>query len=605
MVYASPAIGALLGRPAEQLLGQPLASFLTIRYRADLARTLARLEGDADPGATARLCVEPMPCPEHPEDAPRVWELSLRRMSGEDRGLFFVCVRSSNRVQAGSALQPDPETYRRIVEGTQDGIWLLDAEARLTFVNAQMAAMLGQTVAGMLGRSPREFMDEEMWIEADRMLERHRQGLSDVHPLRFRHATGRAVWTLVSSNPLHDEQGDHVGALGLVTDMGQRQRLEEQLLHAQKMEAVGRLAGGIAHEFNNLLTTIVGAAELLSFRLGGQAEARSELGSIRTATDRAATLVRRLLTFARRQSANPRVVDLCEAVRSADRILASALGEEVELSIATAEVECSARVDVAQIEQALLNLVINARDAMPQGGEVTVSVERLSLLVPLAHLLPGEYVKLGVTDTGSGMTPEVLERAFEPFFTTKQREYGSGLGLAIVYGIVQQSGGHITADSTPGEGTTFSLYLPYVVPLDQPDDTSDEPPEETAIPRGRETILVVEDDDLVRGITVRSLRALGYRILLAEDGEDAMKVVERHAGGIDLVVTDVAMPRMGGPELADKLTARFPGVKVLFVSGYSEQEVSERVVLASNRAFLDKPFTASMLARKLRDMLDA
>ena len=180
-------------------------------------------------------------------------------------------------------------------------------------------------------------MDEEMWPEADRMLERHRQGLSDVHPLRFRHASGRAVWTLVSSNPLHDEQGNFIGALGLVTDMGQRQRLEEQLLHAQKMEAVGRLAGGIAHEFNNLLTTIVGAAELLSFRLGGQPEVRSELSSIRTATDRAATLVRRLLTFARRQSANPRVVDLCEAVRSADRILASALGEEVELSIVTAE----------------------------------------------------------------------------------------------------------------------------------------------------------------------------------------------------------------------------------------------------------------------------
>ena len=202
------------------------------------------------------------------------------------------------------------------------------------------------------------------------------------------------------------------------------------------------------------------------------------------------------------------------------------------------------------------------------------------------------------------MSPEVLERVFEPFFTTKPREYGSGLGLAIVYGIVQQSGGHITVESTPGQGTTFSLYLPYAVPLSEPDVAPEEPAEETSIPRGRETILVVEDDELVRGITVRSLRALGYRILLAEDGEDAMKVVERHAGDIDLVVTDVAMPRMGGPELADKLTARNPSVKVLFVSGYSEQDLSQRVVLASNRAFLDKPFTASMLARKLREMLD-
>jgi two-component system cell cycle sensor histidine kinase/response regulator CckA len=389
-----------------------------------------------------------------------------------------------------------------------------------------------------------------------------------------------------------------------VTDMAQRRRLEEELLHVQKMEAVGRLAGGIAHEFNNLLTTIVGAAELLSFRLGGQPEVRTELNGIRTATDRAATLVRRLLTFARRNNAHPRVVDLCEAVRSADRILASALGEEVELSIVTAEVECSARVDVAQIEQALLNLVINARDAMPGGGEVTVSVERLQLLAPMAHLVPGDYVKLSVSDSGSGMPPEVLDRVFEPFFTTKAREHGSGLGLAMVYGIVQQSGGHITVESTPGEGTLFSVYFPYVVPPREPETTVEDPNDETSIPRGRETVLVVEDDELVRGITVRSLRALGYRILLAEDGEDALRVVERHVGDIDLVVTDVAMPRMGGPELADRLSARNPRVKVLFVSGYSEQDISERMVLAQNRAFLDKPFTASMLARKLREMLD-
>jgi two-component system, cell cycle sensor histidine kinase and response regulator CckA len=600
IVYASPSAAVLLGRPREQLIGQELTGLLSVRHRGEVSRTLTQLTD----GRSARLCVEPQGCPAHPEDGSRIWELSIQRLIDPDRPLYYVCLRAANRIAASPGVQPDKETYRRIVEGTRDGIWLLDAEGRTTFVNAQMAAMLGQPVDDMLARPLKTFIDDEMWPEAERMLERHRQGLSDVHPLRFRHASGRSIWTLVSSNPLRDEQGDFIGALALVTDMGERQRLEEQLLHAQKMEAVGRLAGGIAHEFNNLLTTIVGAAELLSFRLGAQPEVRSELGSIRTATDRAATLVRRLLTFARRQSANPRVIDLCEAVRSADRILASALGEEVELSIAVAEAECSARVDVAQIEQALLNLVINARDAMPEGGEVKVSVERVSLLLPLAHLPPGEYVKLAVADSGSGMAPEVLERVFEPFFTTKPREYGSGLGLAIVYGIVRQSGGHITVDSTPGQGTTFSLYLPYVVPQAEPEVLPEEPVDEAQVPRGRETILVVEDDELVRGITVRSLRALGYRILLAEDGEDAMKVVERHAGDIDLVVTDVAMPRMGGPELAEKLTARNPNVKVLFVSGYSEQELSQRVVLASNRAFLDKPFTASMLARKLREMLD-
>ncbi len=610
IVYASPSIGALVGRTGDELVGLELASFVAARHRPQLARTLATFAGGPP---ALRLTVEPLGCGSASsgavEEAPRLWELSIQRLSqdqhSDEHHLFFVCVRATQAAQPGSGPHTTPDTYRRIVEGTRDGIWLLDVEGRTTFVNPQMAAMIGQTVEGMLGRSPKDFMDDDMWAEATRMIERHRQGISDVHPLRFRHRNGRAVWTLVSSNPLHDEQGDFIGALGLVTDMGQRRRLEEQLLHAQKMEAVSRLAGGIAHEFNNLLTTIVGAAELLSFRLGGQPELRAELSGIRTATDRAATLVRRLLTFARRHSAHPRVVDLCAAVRGADRILASALGEDVELSIHTPDVECSARVDVAQIEQALLNLVINARDAMPEGGEVKVSVERVPLSAPLAQLPPGDYVRLSVSDTGTGMTPEVLERVFEPFFTTKPREYGSGLGLAIVYGIVQQSAGHITADSTPGEGTTFSIYLPHAEPQSEPDQPLDEPFDESAVPRGRETILVVEDDELVRGITVRSLRALGYRILLAEDGEDALRVVDNHSGDIDLVVTDVAMPRMGGPELAEQLTARNPRVKVLFVSGYSEQELTERMALAQNRAFLDKPFTASMLARKLREMLDS
>jgi signal transduction histidine kinase len=373
----------------------------------------------------------------------------------------------------------------------------------------------------------------------------------------------------------------------------ERRPVDERMVQAQKLEAVGRLAGGIAHEFNNLLTTIIGSSELLSYRLGEDAELRAEVNGIRTATDRAATLVRRLLTFARKQAANPQVVDLRDVARGAERILSSALGEDVELVLEVADQPCGARVDVGQIEQVLLNLVINARDAMDGEGQVTVRVDRV-----------GDQVRLRVSDTGSGMTPEVLDRIFEPFFTTKQREYGSGLGLAIVYGIVRQSGGSVAADSVPGEGATFTIHLPFIE-LPESEPVPEAPPEETTVPRGAETILVVEDDELVRGITVRALRALGYRILLAEDGEDALKVVERHAGRIDLVVTDVAMPRMGGLELAERLGAGNPGLKVLFVSGYAEDELPERVGLAPNQAFLDKPFTASMLARKLREMLDS
>jgi two-component system cell cycle sensor histidine kinase/response regulator CckA len=230
---------------------------------------------------------------------------------------------------------------------------------------------------------------------------------------------------------------------------------------------------------------------------------------------------------------------------------------------------------------------------METGGDITVQVDR-----------QGEQVRLQVADTGTGMTPEVLDRMFEPFFTTKQREYGSGLGLAIVYGIVRQSGGSVAADSVLGEGANFTILLPFLEKAAEAEAPPPEEPDETAVPRGVETILVVEDDELVRGITVRALRALGYRILLAEDGEDALNVVQKHNGKIDLVVTDVAMPRMGGLELAQRLTSANPDLRVLFVSGYSEDELPEPVGLAPNHAFLDKPFTASMLARKLREMLD-
>jgi two-component system cell cycle sensor histidine kinase/response regulator CckA len=378
-------------------------------------------------------------------------------------------------------------------------------------------------------------------------------------------------------------------------------RLEEQQLQTIKMDAVGRLAGGIAHEFNNLLTTIIGASELLGLRLSGMPEVTPELHAIRTASDRAASLVRRLLTFARRGSANPQVIDLVDAVRGAHRILASALGEDVDLDIRTPAGTCTARVDPAQIEQVLLNLVINARDAMPAaGGRVSISVAEERLIEPVADLAPGEYVKLCVSDNGSGMNREVLERIFEPFFTTKPREHGSGLGLSIVYGIVRQSGGHVLVDSALGSGSTFTLYLPHVKA-----SASQGPPIElTPAPRGSETILVVEDDEMVRGITVRALRQLGYRILLAEDGVDALRVVAQHGSPIDLVLTDIIMPHMGGPELVEKLLERYPGLKVLFVSGYSEESLADRGILAEHRAFLDKPFTSSMLARKMREILD-
>jgi PAS domain S-box-containing protein len=484
-----------------------------------------------------------------------------------------------------------------VLDDFPDPVVVVDRGGAIVYATAAAAAGLGRHRDALVGQELAPLFDPDGRLELRRTLARlieadaaTRQELT-VTPVSGAHP---GTWRLsVRRFQLADRMLFFVSARPTCAG-AEPTRIDERLMQSQKLEAVGRLAGGIAHEFNNLLTTIIGSSELLSYRLGQDNELRAEVNGIRTATDRAATLVRRLLTFARKQAANPQVVDLREVVQGADRILASALAEDVELSIQVADQPCTARVDVGQIEQVLLNLVINARDAMEAGGEVNVRVDR-----------QGDQVRVEVSDTGTGMTPEVLDRMFEPFFTTKQREYGSGLGLAIVYGIVRQSGGTVAADTVLGQGATFTIQLPFVEKAAESEPPPEQEPDETTVPRGAETILVVEDDELVRGITVRALRALGYRILLAEDGEDALKVVEKHNGRIDMVVTDVAMPRMGGLELAQRLTADNPGLRVLFVSGYSEDELPEPVGLAPNHAFLDKPFTASMLARKLREMLDA
>jgi PAS domain S-box-containing protein len=502
--------------------------------------------------------------------------------------------------QAEQAARQAEERYRQIVESTRDGLWCMDAGGRTTFMNQQLARMLGSTPEEMLGRTVFEIVHPEGREAARASFARRQQGHDEVVERRFVRKDGSDLWALVSAAPSWDERGEFAGVTALVTDLSERRRLEEQLLHAQKMEAVGRLAGGIAHEFNNLITGIVGAAELLALKFAATPEAMSELQSVRQGADRAAALVRRLLTFARKQTSSPRIVDLRDVFTSAERILASAVGEDVELDLERADLPCTARVDPAQIEQVLLNLGINARDAMPSGGRLGIAVKRERLVTGRGALPAGEYVALVVSDSGVGMTPDVRERIFEPFFTTKSFAQGSGLGLSLVYGIVTGSGGTIEVDTAPGRGTVFTIRLPFVEGSEAPEPQR-EPGEP---PGGTETILVVEDDEMVRGITVRTLRALGYKILLAEDGVDALEVASRHRGTIDLVLTDVVMPRLGGPELVEKLRATRPDVRALFVSGYSEAALEDRGLLARLGTFLDKPYASAALAQKLREALD-
>jgi PAS domain S-box-containing protein len=408
------------------------------------------------------------------------------------------------------------------------------------------------------------------------------------------------------------ENGHVTGLLGLARDMTKSKEEEEvlaqrdaRLQQAPKMEAIGRLAGGIAHDFNNLLTIITGYSQLLLSRLRHDDLLRGDVEEIRKAAVRAASLTQQLLAFSRRQVMVPRVLNLNVIVETVDTMLQRLIGEHIHLVTVLEPSLGHVKADPGQMEQVMMNLAINARDAMPQGGKLTIETANVEapLMRPLSEgaLLPGRYAKLCVSDTGCGMDRETQARIFEPFFTTKGQGQGTGLGLATVYGIVRQSDGHICVDSEPGRGTVFHIYLPIV---DAPIETGKPDKPQTTLPYGTETVLLVEDEPTVRLLIRDTLRLFGYTVLEARHGFEAQLIGSQRRDRIDLLVTDVVMPQMSGRELADGLMRMYPGVKVLYMSGYTENAMIDHGVLSSGSAFLQKPFTPEVLARKVREILD-
>jgi signal transduction histidine kinase/response regulator RpfG family c-di-GMP phosphodiesterase len=382
--------------------------------------------------------------------------------------------------------------------------------------------------------------------------------------------------------------------------------LEKQLRQAQKVEAIGRLAGGVAHDFNNILTAILGYSDLLLLRIKADSPLHGSVEEIRTAAQRAAALTRQLLAFSRKQILEPKVVNLNDILLDLSKMLSRMIGEDIELVTRGAWDLGRAKVDPGQIEQVITNLAINARDAMPHGGKLTIETANVVLdetcALRMEDVAPGKYVSIAVSDTGSGMTPEVQARLFEPFFTTKAEGKGTGLGLAMCYGIVKQSGGHISVYSEPGHGTVFKIYLPRI----EEAATVDAKQDPVELPQGKETILLVEDEAGLRKLTKLVLQDLGYTILEAANGCEALRIAqEREGTGFDLVFTDVVMPQMGGKELADHLHSMRPDTKVLFTSGYTEDAIVHHGVLNDDVAFLHKPYTPNVLALKLREVLDA
>jgi len=510
--------------------------------------------------------------------------------------------------EAEEALRRSDERYRAILERTTDALLIVDVGARITWASPASRQVYGLDPEDLIGTSSLELVhpdDRRHLGDTPEGVRARRAGPGVLRrdEVRVRHRDG--TWRLVqveTRNLLHDPAVQ--GVVVTVRDVTEQRRLEEQYFQSQKLESVGRLAGGIAHDFNNLLIGILGYAELLEEGMRAGRPSLEDLGEIRKAGERARDLTAQLLAVAPRQLSEPRVVELNGVLQDSEKLLRRVLGEDIDLSVQLEPRPWKVKVDPTSMQQVVLNLVVNARDAMPRGGKLTIETANVELgeLYALGHqgVRPGPYVLLAISDSGQGMSPEVQAHAFEPFFTTKAPGTGTGLGLATVYGIVQQAGGHIWLYSEPGRGTTFKIYLPRTdeAAVGRP------PHPPAATRRGSETILVVEDEASVHELVVRALAEAGYQVLPARGGQEALELAARHDAPIDLLLTDVVMPGLSGKQLADALAAARPGLRVLYTSGYTQNTIVHHGVLDPEVRFLAKPFTPSVLLERVRGVLD-
>ena len=536
----------------------------------------------------------------------QTYSKNIRYAERDKEILTFVARQVASAVEIKrneQALRRSEARYRSLVQSSVYGIYRSSLEGRFLDINPALITMLGYG-------SPEEVLlldpENDVFAQAeehDRLIEEFRRtGRLDGFEVKWKRKDGSAITVRISGRAVSsaDEPADVLEAIA--EDVTDRRALEDQFRQAQKMEAVGRLAGGVAHDFNNLLMVISGYAEVILAQVDPSSPLLEKGRAIQLAADRATTLTRQLLAFSRKQLLELKVVDVNAIVQDMERLLRPLIGENIDLVTILSPQAAHTRADAGQLEQVIMNLVVNAKDAMPAGGRLTLRTENVVLdenhRRGQQFIRPGTYVTLVVRDTGMGMDRETQSRIFEPFFTTKEKGKGTGLGLSTVYGIVKQSGGYVMVQSELGRGTTFQIYLPLVEGAAEKHSV--------AVPEavgGTETILLVEDEESVRQLVRDTLAAKGYKVLEAENGEAGFAAAARHQGKLDLVITDVVMPGMGGREMVKQLIETRPGIKVLYLSGYTEDAILSDGSIEKGTAFLQKPFTLQSLSRKVREVL--
>jgi len=541
-------------------------------------------------------------------------EISLSPVSSDDATFVLSAIRDiSDRKRIAEELRRANEElhqktaeqlgeYRTrlasIIDSSEDAILSKDLHGIITSWNKGAEHIYGYAPEEVVGKHISLLTPSDRPDEISEILEKIARGESLEHYESVRVTKdGRQLSVSISVSPLRSATGEIVGASAIARDITAQKRAEGQLRQSQKMEAIGRLAGGVAHDFNNVLAIINACREFLRDRIDATSESSVYIDNIKKATERGALLTKQLLAFSRTSAIQPRVLDLNERLKDISKLLRPLMGDDVEILVATKSPAAIVEADPGQLDQIVINLAVNARDAMPRGGKLILETCAVRFDEDFADqhqtLAPGKYVQLAVSDTGSGMNEATISRIFEPFFTTKEVGKGTGLGLATVYGIVKQSAGHILVYSEPGHGTTFKIYLPsaeHKLGL-----ASKSEPETVSPKREGTTILLVEDDEIMRSLTKQLLQEHGYTVFEANDGKSALEWIQSHSGPIDLLLTDVVMRRMSGPELVERLSASHPALKVVYMSGYTGELMAEREVLQRGIILLEKPFTRTAL----------